>query len=130
MGGASERLARTHAVARLSTESRRRTRCPSAAPGTHTIPGAGGTLSAVRPAAASREPGRRIQPMYHRAAALQQPSLRDTPFGDVRGLRAAPLAARPKLGEKLEPSVQRGEPMIAATAPEASADVAEQMTLF
>ena len=68
--------------------------------------------------------------MYHPAAALHQTWLRDTLFGDVRGLPAALLAARAKLGEKLEPSVQRGEPMTAATAPEAQADDAEQMTLF
>jgi DNA polymerase len=76
------------------------------------------------------ESGQHVFPMYHPAAALHQASLRDTLFGDFRGLPAALLVARATLSEEREPSVQGREPSTAAAATEARSDDAEQMTLF
>ena len=77
-----------------------------------------------------RSGGRFIYPMYHPAAALHQSSLRDTLFGDIRGLPAALLAARQAINMERAESVK---PMPAEPTPSASAaeaDDAEQMTLF
>ena len=65
--------------------------------------------------------GQHVFPMYHPAAALHQASLRETLFSDMRGLPAALLAAREALGDERTTAVQ---------AESATADDAEQMTLF
>ncbi len=116
MGGAGERLAGAHALAQLAEEIRGCTRCPLAAHRTLTVPGEGNVLSDVMlvgeaPVAGRlrrAETGQHIFPMYHPAAALHQASLRDTLFGDFRGLPAALLLARATLSEEREPSVQEG----------------------
>jgi len=65
--------------------------------------------------------GQHVFPMYHPAAALHQASLRETLFSDMRGLPAALLAAREAIGDERTTAVQ---------AESATADDAEQMTLF
>jgi uracil-DNA glycosylase len=92
------------------------------------LPGA--RIGAVHGRLRRVETGQHIFPMYHPAAALHQASLRDTLFGDFRGLPAALLVARATLSEEREPSVQGTEPITAAAATEAPSDDAEQMTLF
>jgi hypothetical protein len=69
--------------------------------------------------------------MYHPAAALHQASLRETLFRDIRGLPAALLDARRALTDERAASIQAETVAAPAPAgPEASADDAEQMTLF
>jgi DNA polymerase len=64
--------------------------------------------------------GQHVFPMYHPAAALHQASLRETLFHDMRGLPAALLAAREAIGDERTTAVPQP----------ATADDAEQMTLF
>lgn len=92
------------------------------------LPGAriGGIHGHMRRAAT----GQHIFPMYHPAAALHQASLRDTLFGDIRGLPTALLAAREALSAEREASVKANEASGAGPGAEAPADDAEQMTLF
>ncbi len=74
--------------------------------------------------------GLHVFPMYHPAAALHQASLRETLFGDMRGLPAALLAARQALEEERAGVVQveaAGSLVEAGTVP---VDDAQQMTLF
>ena len=77
-----------------------------------------------------RSGGRFVFPMYHPAAALHQSSLRETLFGDIRGLPAALLAAREAIEAERAESVQASSPDPEPTAPTAETDEAEQMTLF
>jgi DNA polymerase len=81
-----------------------------------------------------RSGGRFIFPMYHPAAALHQASLRETLFGDVRGLPAALLAAREALEAERAASVQapvvREANVEAASPPTHGASGEEQLTLF
>ena len=77
-----------------------------------------------------RSGGRFVFPMYHPAAALHQASLRETLFGDMRGLPAALLAARQAIEAERTESVQAILPDPVPPAPTAETDDAEQMTLF
>jgi DNA polymerase len=75
--------------------------------------------------------GQHVFPMYHPAAALHQASLRETLFRDIRGLPAALLDARRALADERAASIQAETVAAPAPAgPDASADDAEQMTLF
>ncbi len=74
--------------------------------------------------------GQHVFPMYHPAAALHQASLRETLFRDIRGLPAALLDARRALEEERPASVQVQEAVDREEALDATADEAEQMTLF
>jgi uracil-DNA glycosylase len=74
--------------------------------------------------------GRWVFPMYHPAAALHQASLRETLFRDIRALPAALRDARRALEEERLASVPVGAVPVMVGEPEASADDAEQMTLF
>jgi DNA polymerase len=80
-----------------------------------------------------RAGSRFVFPMYHPAAALHQASLRETLFGDIRGLPAALLAAREALEAERAGSVPTslGEPAAAGVEPPADAsDHTDQLTLF
>ena len=73
--------------------------------------------------------GLHVFPMYHPAAALHQASLRETLFGDMRGLPAALLAAREAIESERAASAQAEAPA-PVEVPATSAADAEQMTLF
>ena len=74
--------------------------------------------------------GLHVFPMYHPAAALHQASLRETLFGDMRGLPAALLAARRALVEERAAAVQ-AEAAVGPVEPgPVPVDDAQQMTLF
>ncbi len=75
-----------------------------------------------------RAAGRFIFPMYHPAAALRQNALRETLFGDIRGLPAALLAARDALEQERVASVgtiEVGAPALVEARPDD-----QQLTLF
>lgn len=91
-------------------------------------------ISAVHGQMRRSSSGLHVFPMYHPAAALHQASLRETLFGDMRGLPAALLAARDALSDELSvervASVQAEEVAVATEHPDPQSDDAEQMTLF
>lgn len=74
--------------------------------------------------------GLHVFPMYHPAAALHQSSLRETLFGDMRGLPAALLAARQTLEEERAAAVQAEAAVNAVEPRPVPVDDAQQMTLF
>jgi len=91
---------------------------------------AGARIGAVHGRLRRTSSGQHVFPMYHPAAALHQASLRETLFGDIRGLPAALLDARRALDEEREASVQMEEAVIPVVHPDTVTADSEQMTLF